>query len=232
MDRSVVGIDIGTQRILVLVGEIGEGGDVRIVGVGQVPAKGIKKGVVVNVAQATVAISEAVEQAEQSSGYQIERGFVGITGAHVTSRNSTGVVGVTRRDRGIAPDDVDRALEAAGAIVLPQNQELVHILPRTYTVDGQEGVRNPLGMHGFRLEVEAHVVMGASTALQNLRAPLFEEKVVDHLLGQVSVTDVKVSKEELLADDEDDAAPAKAAKKSEPKKKAAPKKKAKDAEAE
>ena len=119
MDRSVVGIDIGTQRILILVGEIGEQGDVRIVGVGRVPAKGIKKGVVVNVAQATAAIAEAVEQAEQSSGYQIERGFLGITGAHITSRNSTGVVGVTRRDRGIAPDDVDRVLEAAGAIVLP-----------------------------------------------------------------------------------------------------------------
>ena len=169
VERSVVGIDIGTHRILVLVGEIGEQGEVRIVGVGHVPAKGIKKGVVVNVAQATAAIAEAVEQAEQSSGYQIERGFVGVTGAHISSRNSTGVVGVSRRDRGIAPDDVDRVLEAAGAIVLPQNQELIHILPRTYTVDGQAGVRNPLGMHGFRLEVEAHVVMGSSTALQNLR---------------------------------------------------------------
>ncbi|MBN1249271.1 MAG: cell division protein FtsA [Anaerolineae bacterium] len=169
MERSVVGIDIGTHRILVLVAEIGEHNEVRIVGVGRVPARGIKKGVVVNVAQATEAISEAVDQAEQSSGYQIERAYVGVTGANITSRNSTGVVGVSRRDRGIGPDDVDRVLEAAGAIVLPQNQELIHILPRTYTVDGQEGVRNPLGMHGFRLEVEAHVVMGSSTALQNLR---------------------------------------------------------------
>lgn len=152
-----------------LVAEIGEHNEVRIVGVGRVPARGIKKGVVVNVAQATEAISEAVDQAEQSSGYQIERAYVGVTGANITSRNSTGVVGVSRRDRGIGPDDVDRVLEAAGAIVLPQNQELIHILPRTYTVDGQEGVRNPLGMHGFRLEVEAHVVMGSSTALQNLR---------------------------------------------------------------
>ncbi len=169
MERSVVGLDIGTHRILVLVGEIDDQEGVRVVGVGRVPARGIKKGVVVNVAQATAAIAEAVEQAEQSSGYQIERGYVGVTGTHITSRNSTGVVGVSRRDRGIGPDDVDRVLEAAGAIVLPQNQELVHILPRSYTVDGQEGVRNPLGMHGFRLEVEAHVVMASSTALQNLR---------------------------------------------------------------
>ena len=168
VERSVVGIDIGSHRILALVAEIDEAEGVRIVGVGNVPAKGIKKGVVVNVTEATTAIANAVERAEQSSGYQVERAYVGITGSHIASRNSQGVVGVARRDRGITPDDVDRVLEAAGAIVLPQNQELVHILPRTYIVDGQEGVRDPLGMHGFRLEVEAHVVMGSSTAVQNL----------------------------------------------------------------
>ena len=168
MERSVVGIDIGSHRILVLVAELDETEGVRIVGVGKVPSKGIKKGAVVNVAEATAAIAEAVERAEQSSGYQIERAYVGITGTHIASQNSQGVVGVARRDRGITPDDIDRVLEAAGAIVLPQNQELVHILPRTYIVDGQEGVRDPLNMHGFRLEVEAHVVMGSSTAVQNL----------------------------------------------------------------
>ncbi len=168
MERSVVGIDVGSYKITVLVAEIGEGGETRIVGVGRVPSRGVGKGVIVNVAEATAAIAEAVEQAEQSSGYQIERAFVGVSGAHITSHNSQGVVGVARRDRGITPDDVDRVLEAAGAIVLPQNQELLHIIPRTYTVDGQEGVRDPLGMHGFRLEVEAHVVTGSVTAVQNL----------------------------------------------------------------
>lgn len=169
VERSVVSIDIGSHRILVLVGEITEAEDVRIVGVGSVPSKGIKKGVIVNVNEATAAIAEAVERAEQSSGYQIERAYIGVAGTHISSRNSQGVVGVARRDRGITPDDVDRVLEAAGAIVLPQNQELVHIIPRSYTVDGQEGVRDPLGMHGFRLEVEAHVVIGSSTAVQNLK---------------------------------------------------------------
>jgi len=169
VERSVVGIDVGSHRILVLVGEITEAEGARIVGVGQSPSKGVKKGVIVNVNEATAAIAEAVERAEQSSGYQIERAYVGIAGTHISSRNSQGVVGVARRDRGITPDDVDRALEAAGAIVLPQNQELVHIVPRSYTVDGQQGVRDPLGMHGFRLEVEAHVVMGSSTAVQNLK---------------------------------------------------------------
>ncbi len=169
MERSVVGIDVGSSKIQVLVGEIGENEQTRIVGVGQVPARGVRKGAIVNVTEATAAIAEAVERAEQSSGYQIERAFVGISGAHITSRNSQGIVGVARRDRGITPDDVDRVLEAAGAIVLPQNQELLHIIPRTYTVDGQEGVRDPIGMHGYRLEVEAHVVMGSSTAIQNLK---------------------------------------------------------------
>ncbi|MBN1876855.1 MAG: cell division protein FtsA [Anaerolineae bacterium] len=168
MERSVVGIDIGSHKIMVLVGEINDAGDTRVVGVGRVPSRGIKKGVVVNVTEATAAIAEAVERAEQSSGYQIERAYVGVTGSHISSHNSQGVVGVARRERGIMPDDIDRALEAAGAIVLPQNQELLHILPRVYTVDGQEGVRDPLGMHGFRLEVEAHVVMGSSTVVQNL----------------------------------------------------------------
>ncbi|MBN1486846.1 MAG: cell division protein FtsA [Anaerolineae bacterium] len=168
MERSVVGIDVGSRRILVLVAEITESGETRIVGVGNAPAKGIRKGVVVNVSEATASIAAAVESAEQSSGYHIERAYVGVSGDHVTSRNSQGVVGVSRRDRGITSDDIDRALEAAGAIVLPQNQELLHILPRTFTVDGQGGVHDPLGMHGFRLEVEAHVVMGSSTAIQNL----------------------------------------------------------------
>ncbi len=169
MERTVVGIDVGSHKTLVLVAEVGDAADeVRIVGVGQVPSRGVKKGVIINVSEATACIAEAVEKAEQSSGYRIERAFVSVSGAHINSRNSQGVVGVARRDTGITEDDVDRALEAAGAIVLPQNERLLHIIPRTYTVDGQAGVRDPLGMHGFRLEVEAHVVTCSATAVQNL----------------------------------------------------------------
>ncbi len=169
MDRTVVGIDVGSHKTLVLVAEVGDTMDaVRIVGVGQVPSRGVKKGVIVNVQEATATIAEAIEKAEQSSGYRIERAFVSVSGAHISSRNSQGVVGVSRREMGISEDDIDRALEAAGAIILPQNQRLLHIIPRVYTVDGQTGVRDPLGMHGFRLEVEAHVVMGSVTAIQNL----------------------------------------------------------------
>lgn len=168
MERSVVGIDVGSAKIQVIVAEIDDLGKTRIVGLGEVASRGVHKGVIVNVTEATAAIADAVAKAEQSSGYQIERAFVGVSGTHINSRNSHGVVGVTRRETGITPDDIDRVLEAAGAIALPQNQELLHIIPRSYTVDGQEGVRDPLGMHGFRLEVEAHVVMGSATAIQNL----------------------------------------------------------------
>ena len=193
-----VGIDIGSHRVLAIVGDVDEQGRVQILGVGEAPARGIKKAVVINVAQATASIAQAVEQAEQSSGFQIERCYVGVSGAHISSRNSTGVVGVSRRDRGIVSDDVDRVLEAAGAIVLPENQELIHILPRTYTVDGQDGVRNPLGMHGFRLEVEAHVVMGSSTALENLRKCVSEAglQATDLVLTSLAAGDAVLTESE------------------------------------
>ena len=193
-----VGIDIGSHRVLAVVGDVDEQGRVQILGVGEAPARGIKKAVVINVAQATASIAQAVEQAEQSSGFQIERCYVGVSGAHISSRNSTGVVGVSRRDRGIVSDDVDRVLEAAGAIVLPENQELIHILPRTYTVDGQDGVRNPLGMHGFRLEVEAHVVMGSSTALENLRKCVSEAglQATDLVLTSLAAGDAVLTESE------------------------------------
>jgi len=174
-----VGIDIGSHRVLAVVGDVDEQGRVQILGVGEAPARGIKKAVVINVAQATASIAQAVEQAEQSSGFQIERC-------------------VSRRDRGIVSDDVDRVLEAAGAIVLPENQELIHILPRTYTVDGQDGVRNPLGMHGFRLEVEAHVVMGSSTALENLRKCVSEAglQATDLVLTSLAAGDAVLTESE------------------------------------
>jgi cell division protein FtsA len=167
VEQTVVGIDLGSTKICTLVGEIHEE-DLRIVGVGIVPSRGVRKGVVVNVAEATAAIAASVEKAERTSGYQIERAYVSLSGTHISSVNSRGVVPVSRREEGIAVEDVDRALEAAGAVAVPYNRELVHVIPRQYVVDGQEGVRDPLGMHGFRLEVEAHVVMASTTAIQNL----------------------------------------------------------------
>ena len=168
MGRTIVGIDVGSSKICTLVGETDEEGDVRVIGVGLVRSRGVRKGVVVNVADATAAIAASIEQAERTSGYKIERAYVGLSGTHVSSLNSRGVVGISRREQGITDDDVDRALDAAHAIAVPHNQEVVHVIPRGYVVDGQSDVRDPVGMHGFRLEVEAHIVIGSSTSIQNL----------------------------------------------------------------
>ncbi len=168
MERTIVGIDVGSSKVCTLVGEVDDTGLVRVIGVGLVPAHGIRKGVVVNVAEATAAIAASVAQAERTSGYKIERAYVGLSGTHISSLNSRGVVGVSRREQGITPEDVDRVLDAAHAIAVPHNQEVVHVIPRGYVVDGQSGVRDPVGMHGFRLEVEAHIVTAATTAIQNL----------------------------------------------------------------
>jgi len=168
VERSIVAIDVGSSKICTLVGEVSQDHGLRVIGVGIAPSRGIKKGVVVNVVEATTAIAASVEEAERSSGYRIEQAFVSFNGAHVSSTNSRGVVATSRRDDGITVEDVDRVLDAAAAVAIPHNRELVHVIPRYYIVDGQEGVREPLGMHGFRLEVEAHVVTSAATAIQNV----------------------------------------------------------------
>jgi len=168
LGRTIVGIDAGSNKVCTLVGEVDDEGGVRIIGVGTAGSRGIRKGVVVNVADATAAIVDSVEQAERTSGYQIERAYVALSGTHVSSLNSRGVVGISRREEGITVEDVERALDAAHAIAVPHNQEVVHVIPRGYVVDGQTGVRDPVGMHGFRLEVEAHIVIASSSSIQNL----------------------------------------------------------------
>ena len=140
----------------------------RIVGVGVAPSHGIKRGVVVNVNEATEAIGASVEKAERSSGYQIARAFVSLAGTHINAVNSRGVVAVTRGERGISQEDVDRAIEAARAIAIPTDREVLHVIPRGFTVDGQDGVKDPIGMAGFRLEVEAHIVTGATSSVHNM----------------------------------------------------------------
>ena len=168
MGRTIVGIDVGSSKVCTLVGELDDDGDIHVIGVGRVRSRGVRKGVVINVSDATAAIAASVEQAERTSGYKIERAYVGLSGTHVSSVNSRGVVGISRRESGITDEDVDRVLDAAHAVAVPHNQEVVHVIPRSYIVDGQEDVRDPVGMHGFRLEVEAHIVIGSSTSIQNL----------------------------------------------------------------
>jgi cell division protein FtsA len=168
LERTIVGIDVGTTKICTLIGEVDEDERLCIVGIGVAPTHGLSKGVVVNVEEASRSIAASIEKAERVSGYTIESAYVGLAGKHISSLNSRGVVAVGRGDRYITQGDIDRAIEAAQAIAVPHNRDVVHMIPRTYTLDGQAGVRDPIGMIGFRLEVEVHIVTGAVAAMRNL----------------------------------------------------------------
>ena len=166
--NTVVGLDVGRTKICCLVGEVTEENQLRIIGSGITRSQGIKQGVVVDVEKVSASILAAVEKAEQISGYHIENAYVGVTGAHISSVNSRGRATINRNDHEITTDDVERALENAQAIAFPHNREIVHVIPRGFMVDGENGVRDPVGIHGYRLDVEAHIVTGAMTFLQNL----------------------------------------------------------------
>ena len=166
MDEIVVGIDVGTTKVCTLVGRV-EGDIIRILGSGIEPSEGIKKGVIVDLAAAAQSISRSVDKAEQVSGVEITGALVSLAGAHVSSINSRGVAEVSGET--IDEDDVLRALEAARVVAIPHNREIIHIIQRGFTVDGQDGVTMPIGMHGYRLEVEAHIITAAQATVENLR---------------------------------------------------------------
>ncbi len=166
MDEIVVGIDVGTTKVCSLVGRVEEEA-IRILGVGIEPSEGIRKGVIVDLATAAQAITRSVQKAEQTSGVEISAALVSLAGAHVASINSRGVVGVS--DEVIDEYDVARALDAARAVAIPHNREIIHIIQRGFVVDGQDGILQPIGMHGYRLEVEAHIITAAAATAENLR---------------------------------------------------------------
>jgi cell division protein FtsA len=166
--RTIVGIDVGTTKICTLVGEVYEDGQLRIIGVGVTPSRGLSKGAVVNVHEATQAIRTSLQRAERVSGYEIASAYVGVGGGYISGINSRGVVGISRSERGISQSDIERALDAARSIAIPHNREIIHTIPRGFIVDGQGGVKDPIGMQGTRLEVEAHIVTGATTSVSNL----------------------------------------------------------------
>jgi cell division protein FtsA len=163
----IVGIDIGTTKICTLVARMEEGELLRILGVGIEPAQGMRKGVPVDLRAVSQSISRSIEKAERTSGLEITSALVSLAGSHVASVNSRGVVGVTGRT--IDEDDVIRAMEAARAVAIPHNREIIHVIQRGFTVDGQAGIRMPIGMHGYRLEVEAHIITAAASTVENLR---------------------------------------------------------------
>jgi len=166
--NTLVSIDVGTTKICTTVAEVNEVGEIQVAGVGLTPSTGLHKGLVVNINDAKESIRESVKKAENASGYKVESAYVGVTGRHVNSLNNQGVVAITRNDRLVRPDDLKRVLNSAQSIKVPNDRKLLHVIPRSYSVDGQAGVKNPVGMHGFRLDVETHVITAAVASIQNL----------------------------------------------------------------
>jgi cell division protein FtsA len=165
---SLTSIDVGTTKICTTIAEINDNGDIWVVGVGVTPSNGMHKGLVVNINEAREAIRASVRRAEQACNYKVESAYVGVTGRHVNSVNNRGVVAITRNDRLVRPDDLRRVLSNAQSVRVPNDRKLLHVIPRGYTVDGQVGVKNPVGMYGFRLDVETHIITAAATSVQNL----------------------------------------------------------------
>jgi cell division protein FtsA len=170
MEREavLVAVDVGTSKVVALIGEATRETGVTVIGKGSVDSSGLKKGVVINIDQTVGSIRAAREAAERLSGYRIESAIVAVGGNHVESQNSRGAVAVSGARREVTREDVDRATEVARAVSIPSNREILHVLPRGFVVDGQEGVKDPIGMSAIRLEVETHIVHASATAVQNL----------------------------------------------------------------
>ncbi len=167
----IVGLDIGTTKVVCIVGEVnpGAGSDeaqIDIIGFGQAPSTGLRKGVVINIDSTVEAIRKAVKEAENMAGIKIHSAYVGIAGTHIKSFNSSGVVAV--KDKEITEHDVQRVIEAAQAVVIPQDREVLHVIPQEFIIDDQDGIRDPIGMNGVRLEAKVHIVTGAISTAQNL----------------------------------------------------------------
>lgn len=164
--KMLVGLDIGTSKIVCIVGEMNADGAIEIVGLGSHPSRGLKKGVVVNIESTVQSIRRAVEEAELMAGCTIHSVYAGIAGSHIQSLNSHGIVAV--RDREVTAADIERVIDAAQAVAIPQDQRILHVLPQEYVVDNQEGIKEPVGMSGVRLEAKVHLVTGAVNAAQNI----------------------------------------------------------------
>lgn len=197
-EEIIVGLDIGSHKIRTIVSRIDlETEKPQIIGLGESFSNGIRRGVVVDVEEATSSISSSIEKAERTSGVPVEHAFISVGGSHVISESSKGVIAVGRADNEITEDDVSRAIDAASAISLPPNHEILHVVPRYFIVDNQEGIKDPVGMNGVRLEVEAVIVEGATSYIKNLtkciaRAGIeIDDMIVSPLAASYSVLSKK-----------------------------------------
>ena len=171
---SFVGLDIGSSKIATIVGTVDESGAPGILGTGVAPSSGLRKGVVIDVEETVSAISASLEQAERVSGIHVDRVIISVNGSHVSSLNSKGVIAVGRADGEISQEDISRVIEAAQAVSIPTNREIIHVIPRIFTVDGHEGIKDPVGMNGVRLEAETHIITGSTPIIKNLTKCVYQ----------------------------------------------------------
>jgi cell division protein FtsA len=195
-NNLIVGLDIGTTKIVALVGEVNEDGRVDIVGIGSHPSRGLKRGVVVNIEATVNSIQRAIEEAELMAGCEIHSAYTGISGSHIRSLNSHGIVAI--HDQEVTSADVDRVIDAAKAVAIPSDQKILHILPQEFIIDNQDGIREPIGMSGVRLESKVHIVTGGVSAAQNI-VKCIEKcglKVSDIILQQLASSYAVLSEDE------------------------------------
>lgn len=192
----IVGIDIGTSKVLAIVGELSADGELEVIGIGHHPARGLRKGVVANIESTVQSIQRAVEEAELMAGCQIYSVFAGIAGGHINSFNSHGVVAIG--DNEVTNEDIERVIEAAKAMAIPNDQRILHVMPQDFIIDGQDGIREPVGMSGVRMEAKVHMITGAVSAVQNIIRCLHRcgLEVDDIILEQIA------SSESVLTEDE------------------------------
>ena len=189
--NMIVGLDIGTSKVVAIVGEVKADGSLNIVGIGSHRSRGLKKGTVVNIESTVESIQRAIEEAELMAGCRIHSVFAGIAGSHIRSMNSHGIVAI--RDREVTRADIDRVIDAAQAVAIPADQRVLHILPQEYIIDSQEGVKEPLGMSGVRLEAKVHLVTCAINAVQNIEKCIkrcglqVEEIILEQLASSYAV---------------------------------------------
>ncbi len=198
-NNYIVGLDIGTKKTAAIIGEITEDKKIEIIGIGATDSRGLRKGVVVNLEATVNAIKKAQEEAELMAGVEIDSAFVGISGAHIKSFNSRGVVAVSGKNKEITPEDIERVIDQSKAVSIPPDREIIHIIPQEFVVDEQDGIKYQLGMSGIKLEVNVHIVTSATTSVQNLktcieRAGIEIERIV---LNQIAASSSTLTHDEM-----------------------------------
>ena len=194
----IVGLDIGTKKVAAIIGEITEDRKVEVIGIGTAESKGLRKGVVVNLDATTAAIKKAQEEAELMAGVEIDSAFVGISGAHIKSFNSRGVIAVSGKNREITREDIRRVIDQSKAVSIPPDRDIIHVIPQEFVVDEQDGIKAPLGMSGIKLEVNVHIVTSAITSVQNLRTCVerAEIEIEQIVLNQIATASAVLTHDE------------------------------------